>query len=68
MFEQQREVQRAQRAAMEEMVTEQRQELLARGADEFLLREFELNAVDLAVVSLLARNMDTRMRELFGES
>lgn len=54
------------RAALDELVTEFRQQLLSEGADEYVLREFELNAIELALCDVGARNADQRIKNAEG--
>jgi DNA-binding response OmpR family regulator len=60
----QREVAQGQRAAMEEVQSETRQALLEMGADEYVLRQFELGAIDLAINDVTLRNMDRQIENV----
>lgn len=51
----------AQLAALEEITNEQRAEILSSGVDPYLLRDFELGIVDMALNSMLRRNADGRL-------
>jgi hypothetical protein len=62
--EQQRAAQRQQRAGMEEVATELRQQILSAGVDPVVLREYELAVVDLALMDGLNRTMEARFRNL----
>ena len=64
IFAQQLEVQRQQRAAMEETTSQLRQDLLRDGADPGVLRQYELNVIDLALLDALERTMQERFRSL----
>lgn len=57
----QRELGQQHRAALEEIASEQRQEVLGCGVDEHLLRALELAAIDLALHELTLRNMDAQI-------
>lgn len=50
--EAQRQVQREQLASLQEVVSGLRQSLLESGVDATLLREFELNAIDVALLEV----------------
>jgi len=63
-FEAQRQVQREQLASLQEVVSGLRQSLLESGVDATLLREFELNAIDVALLEGLERTMDARVKAL----
>jgi DNA-binding response OmpR family regulator len=52
----------AQLAALEEITNEQRADILNSGVDRYLLREFELSVVDMALNSLLRRNAEGRLK------
>ncbi len=52
----------AQLAALEEITNEQRAEILSSGVDPYLLRDFELGVVDMALNSILRRNADGRLK------
>lgn len=58
----QRESFTAQLAALEEITNEQRAEILSSGVDPYLLRDFELGVVDMALNSILRRNADGRLK------
>jgi DNA-binding response OmpR family regulator len=60
----QREAFAAQLAALEEITNEQRAEILSSGVDPYLLRDFELDVVDMALNSILRRNADGRLKNV----
>lgn len=60
----QRESFAAQLAALEEITNEQRAEILSSGVDPYLLRDFELGVVDMALNSILRRNADGRLKNV----
>jgi hypothetical protein len=68
LAEQQRSIQATQRAAMEEVATELRQELLNSGADPTILREYELAMIDLAFVEAMERTMEARFRNMADQA
>jgi hypothetical protein len=60
----QRESFATQLAALEEITSEQRAEILSSGVDPHLLREFELGVVDMALNSVLRHNADGRLKNV----
>ena len=64
LAEQQRAHQAQQRAAMQEVATELRQEVLSTGVDPLVLREYELAVVDLALLDAMERTMEARFRNM----
>lgn len=60
----QRESFAAQLAALEEIMNEQRAEILRSGVDPYLLRDFELSVVDMALNGILRRNADGRLKNV----
>jgi signal recognition particle GTPase len=63
-LEGQQQIQRQQRGQMQEILSEIRQEILECDVNPSLLREFELNAIEIAFMDGLGRTMDRRLRGL----
>lgn len=61
-FAAQEQIHRDRQAGMQEMLSELRQSVLASGVDPTLLREFELAAIDMALVDAMERTMEARMK------
>lgn len=68
LVEQQNEIHRRQRAAMEEVATELRQAILASGVDRHLLREYRLAVIDLSYMGALERTSAQRFKNLADQS
>lgn len=52
----------AQLAALEELTNTQRAEILSSGVDPYVLRDFELGVVDMALNSILRSNANGRLK------